>query len=151
MLTSMTERYLLDTNVISATRLTREDPIVSAFLAPLRFDQLFLSVITVGELYKGYFAKNRSQPSGAAALGLWVTGVEERFSGRILPVGREIAKVWGELSSGRTRPVDDTLIAATALVHGMVVVTRNSEDFSDLPIRVIDPWFREPIAPLPGG
>jgi predicted nucleic acid-binding protein len=139
-MTEPTERYLLDTNVISATRDSRQGPVVLAFLAPLRVDQLFISVITLGELYKGYFAKNRRHPGGAPALGRWVAGVEQRFAGRILPVNLEAAKIWGDLSSDRSRPVDDTLIAATALLHDLTVVTRNEDDFIDLPIRVLNPW-----------
>jgi predicted nucleic acid-binding protein len=139
-MTEPLQRYLLDTNVISATRDSRQDPVVSAFLAPLRVEQLFISVITVGELYKGYFGKDRRYPGGAPALGRWIAGVEQRFADRILPVDLAVAKIWGDFCSGRSRAEDDMLIAATALLHDLTVVTRDEFDFADLPVRVLNPW-----------
>ncbi|MBV8532131.1 MAG: PIN domain-containing protein [Candidatus Eremiobacteraeota bacterium] len=80
---------------------------------------LFLSVLTLGELRKGVEAKRRTDSATADRLGAWVDGIETTFADRILPVDTPAARLWGELSAGRTLPVIDTLIAATAITRGL--------------------------------
>ena len=133
-------RYLLDTNVVSETRKTRPDKRVTGLLAAADASGLFLSVLTVGELRRGVAAKRRSDPDAAAHIAAWVDDLETNFADRILPIDTAIAKVWGELSAHRSRPVVDTLIAATALVHDLTLVTRNTEDVRGIAMSVIDPW-----------
>lgn len=133
--------YLLDTNVVSETRKALASADVLDFLAQVDPAALFLSVLTLGELRKGVAAKRRTDPSAADAIGVWVDGIESRFSDRVLPVDTATARRWGELSSGRTLPVIDTLIAATALRHGLTLVTRNTRDVEATGVPLINPWL----------
>src|SRR5438477_11029439 len=115
----MAAGYLLDTNILSETRKTRADSGVMAFLSAADAAGLFLSVLTLGELRKGVAAKRRTDPVAADQLGAWVDGIEMTFTDRVLPVDAATARRWGELSAGRSVPVIDTLIAATAISHGL--------------------------------
>jgi predicted nucleic acid-binding protein len=135
---------LLDTNIISETRKTRPNDGVTALLAAADASSLFLSVLTVGELRKGLAAKFRSAPDAAARISTWIDELETSFSDRILPIDTAIARRWGELSVDRSRPVVDTLIAATAVEHGLVLVTRNTEDMRGIAVSVVDPWVTAP-------
>jgi predicted nucleic acid-binding protein len=132
--------YLLDTNVISETRKARADSGVITFLAGADATGLFLSVLTLGELRKGVAAKRRSDPAAADRLGAWVDGIETDFADRILPIDTATARRWGELSAGRSLPVTDTLIAATAIRHGLTLVTRNIRDVASTGVTLVDPW-----------
>jgi len=132
--------YLLDTNVISETRRTRPDGGVMAFLAAADAAALFLSVLTLGELRKGVAIKRRSDADAADRLGAWVDGIETVFADRVLPIDAAVARLWGELSAGRNLPVIDTLIAATAMVHGLSLVTRNTRDVAATGVALVDPW-----------
>jgi predicted nucleic acid-binding protein len=132
--------YLLDTNVISETRKTQADAGVLAFITAAAADGLFLSVLTLGELRKGVAARRRTDPAAADRLAMWVDGIATTFADRVLPVDMLIAQIWGELSAGRSLPVIDTLIAATAMVHHLTLVTRNTRDVRSTGVAVIDPW-----------
>ena len=132
--------YLLDTNVISETRKIRADAGVLAFLTAADAVGLFLSVLTVGELRRGVAARHRIDPASADRLGLWVDGIETTFADRVLPVDMSVARLWGELSAGRSPPVIDTLIAATAMVHGLTLVTRNTRDVELTGVALRNPW-----------
>lgn len=138
--------YLIDTCVIS--ELTRRAPQRSVvdWLEAVEEPFLHLSVVTVGELAKGIarLADDRRREK----LRRWVeVDLRRRFEGRILPVTEEVARRWGEISGiseirGATLPVLDTLIAATALVHGLAVVTRNVADLERAGAPVVNPWER---------
>jgi predicted nucleic acid-binding protein len=132
--------YLLDTNVISETRKARADSGVMAFLSGAEAAQLFLSVLTIGELRKGVEARRRTDSVAADRLGEWVDGIETTFADRVLPISIIVARLWGELSAGRSLPVIDTLIAATATVHGLTLVARNRRDFDSTGVALLDPW-----------
>jgi toxin FitB len=134
--------YLLDTNVISETRKTRADERVMTFLAATDSTSLFLSVLTIGEMRKGIEIKRLVDADAALRIGKWLDGIELTFSDRLLPVDAEVAKRWGAFSADRSRPVIDTLIAATASVHELTLLTRNASDFEGLGISLIDPWRR---------
>lgn len=136
----MARGYLLDTNVISETRKIRADSGVMAFLSAADAAGLFLSVLTLGELRKGVAAKRRTDPAAADRLGAWVDGIETTFTDRMLSVDAATASRWGELSAGRTLPVIDTLIAATAACHGLTLVTRNTRDVDSAGVPLLDPW-----------
>ncbi len=132
--------FLLDTNVISETRKTRPDGGVIAFLIAADAGELFLSVLTVGELRKGVAAKIRTEPLAAKQLAVWVDGIETSFADRLLPIDVATASRWGELSAGHTLPVIDTLIAASAISHGLTLVTRSTGDFAATGVPLVDPW-----------
>lgn len=132
--------YLLDTNVISETRKSHADSGVIAFLSAADTSGLFLSVLTLGELRKGVALRRRADPPTADRLAAWVDGIETTFADRVLPIDAATARCWGELSAGRTLPVIDTLIAATALSRGLTLVTRNTRDVAATGVPLIDPW-----------
>lgn len=132
--------YLLDTNLISETRKIRADAGVMAFLAAADAAGLFLSVLTLGELRKGVEAKRRTDSVTAARLGGWVDGIETTFADRVLPVDAAAARLWGELSARLRLPVVDTLIAATAITCGLILVTRNTRDVAATGALLLDPW-----------
>jgi hypothetical protein len=133
-------QYLLDTNILSETRKKQANERVMSFLTAAEPSALFISVLSLGELRKGVCLKNRSDADAAKRLGTWVDGLEFSFSERILSVDAAIARQWGELSAQRSRPVVDTLLAATALVHKLTLVTRNISDVQDLGVKLLDPW-----------
>lgn len=136
----MAAGYLLDTNVISETRKTRADPSVMAFLGAADSGGLFLSVLTLGELRKGVAARHRTDAAAANRLGAWVDGIETIFTDRVLPVDATVARLWGELTAGRSLPVIDTLIAATAIASGLTLVTRNTRNVEATGVPLVDPW-----------
>jgi predicted nucleic acid-binding protein len=136
----MATGYLLDTNVVSETRKIRPDAGVVAFLSAADAAGLFVSILTLGELRKGVEAKRRIDSVAAERLGAWVDGIETIFADRVLPVDTATARRWGELSAGRSLPVIDSLIAATAMVHGLSLVTRNVRDIETTGVPLIDPW-----------
>ena len=133
-------RYLLDTNILSETRKKRADKKVLAFVAGAHPSTLYLSVLTLGELRKGVALKARSDPAAAQSLGAWVDGLEFGFADRILGIDAATARLWGELSAQRPRPVIDTLLAATAVVHELTFVTRNTIDVTDIKMKLLNPF-----------
>jgi predicted nucleic acid-binding protein len=134
-------QYLLDTNVLSETRKKQADERVMAFLSAVEPSALYISVLTLGELRKGVTHKGRFDPEAAKRLEFWVEGLEESFADRILGIDLATARLWGELSGQRPRPVIDRLLAATAVVHDLTLVTRNSSDVEDIALKVLDPWL----------
>lgn len=136
----MAARYLLDTNIISETRKLRPDSRVSAFLESTDSASLFLSVLTIGELRKGVAARRRTDAVTADRLAAWVDGIETMFADRVLPVDVAAARLWGELAADRSLPVVDTLLAATAISRGLILVTRNIRDVAATGVQLLDPW-----------
>ena len=135
-------RYLLDTNVLSETRKKAADLGVIAFLTKADPTSLHISVLTLGELRKGVVQKQPTDASGAQSIAAWVGGLEFGFADRILDVDAPIARLWGELSAQRPRPVVDTLLAATAIVHDLTFVTRNTGDVRDIDVKLLNPFSR---------
>lgn len=136
-------RYLLDTNVVSDLYKGITESPGHAFIDRIPAEQLWLSVISVGEIQKGCSAlpAGRKQTS----LQMWLHGLEQEFSERILVLDIEVAHIWGELvartnARGYDISVPDTLIAATALHHGMHIVTRNVKDFEPTGVLLVNPW-----------
>jgi predicted nucleic acid-binding protein len=111
-----------------------------AFLASAPARSLFLSVFTLGELWKGVEARRRTDGHAADRLGAWVEGIESQFAERIVPIDTATAGIWRELLAAQTLPVIDTLIAASAIRHGLVLVTRNVRDVGRTGVTVLDPW-----------
>ena len=101
---------------------------------------MYLSVVTVGEVERGINRQRRSDPTFAQMLAAWLDGVLALYGERILAVDLSTARRWGRLSGALGHEGADLLIAATALEHGLTVVTRNVRDFAETGIDVIDPW-----------
>ena len=141
-------RYLLDINFVSETMKPRPNPGVLAFSQSTDPNSAFISVLTLGELRKGVTAKKLRDPdpNAASRLAAWIEGLEIGFSDRILGIDLAIARLWGEWSAGRPRPVVDTLLAATAFSNDLTLVTRNIRDVSNIPVKLHNPWTEQ--APL---
>jgi predicted nucleic acid-binding protein len=136
--------FLLDTNVISELRKVhsgKADPHVAAWADSVDVVDLYLSVITVQELEIGVLLAERRDATQGALLRAWFSSrVLPAFAGRVLSVDIEVALRSASLHVPDSRPVRDGLIAATALVHGMQVVTRNTIDFEPAGVRTLNPW-----------
>lgn len=137
---SVQAQYLLDTNILSETRKKQADERVISFLSSAEPSTLYISVLTLGELRKGVALKKRSDKDAAKKIAAWVDGLEFSFSDRILGIDAVTASLWGELSAQRPRPVIDTLLAATAIVHELTLVTRNTKDVQDIDLKLLNPW-----------
>jgi predicted nucleic acid-binding protein len=101
----------------------------------------YISVLSFGELRRGAKLRASKDQAGAQAISVWVDQLEREFADRVLAVDQPIARIWGELSAGRTRPVVDTLLAATAMHHRLVLVTRNVRDVEDTAAVLHNPWL----------
>jgi toxin FitB len=134
---------LLDTCVLSDLQRAGGDPQVRAAVAALQDDELFLSVITIGELTRGVLRLAAGKRK--ADLNAWLQNLKVNYASRILPVDGETAEIWGEISAraeaqGRIIPAADGLIAASALQHGLHIFTRNVEDFRATGAMISNPW-----------
>lgn len=137
--------YLLDTCVLSELPRTGGNKYVRDFVAGLDSESIFLSVVTIGELTKGVALLEDS--AHKRRLAGWLGGLERQFSEQTLPIDAEIAHRWGVLTAlaqagGHIVPAMDGLIAATALRHGLTVVTRNTKHFAVTGAELIDPWVK---------
>lgn len=133
--------YLVDTNVLSELRRSNPDADVVRWLEGRPATTLYLSVLTLGELRKGI----EMLPEGTRKRRLldWLeVDLPGFFTGRLLPIDAQVADRWGHLvaQAGRPLPAIDSLLAATALTHGLTLVTRNRRDFQHPGLVVIDPW-----------
>jgi len=136
--------YLLDTNVVSElrkVRLGKADRRVADWADRMDATDLYLSVISIQELEIGALLAERRDPSQGAVFRAWLDGhVLPAFTGRILAVDTAVVQRSARLHVPDPRPVRDGLIAATALVHGMTVVTRNVADFQPMGVELLNPW-----------
>ncbi|MBX9948623.1 MAG: type II toxin-antitoxin system VapC family toxin [Candidatus Obscuribacterales bacterium] len=136
--------YLIDTNCISELMRVSPDQRVVRWFSSVNEESLYLSVLTIGEIRKGI----ANIPSGKRReiLSTWLDSLKERFAGRIVPVNDLVAEHWGHLSADAKRKgtpvgVIDGLIAATAIEYDFTVVSRNIDDFSHVPVSVLNPWI----------
>jgi len=133
--------YLLDTNVISELRKgERAEPSVSHWFDGLADQEIYLSVLTIGEIRRGVESVRRRDPGSATALESWLARVAETHRDRILPVDRAIAEEWGRMSVPDPLPVVDGLLAATAKVVGLTLVTRNVADVEATGVELLNPF-----------
>lgn len=136
--------YILDTNAVSELRPRRnraQDPNVIAWAQSVPPTSLYLSIICILELETGILRVDRSDSAQAAVLRAWLEGyVLPSFAGRILPVDIFVAKACAPLHVPDPASYRDSLIAATALVHGMTLVTRNVSNFERTGVTLLNPW-----------
>ena len=134
-------KYLFDTNVISEIRKgARCDENVRSWFSAIPDEDIFLSVLTVGEILRGIERIRRRDLRAAAALERWLEGRVRFQQERILPVDREVAERWGRFGVPDPVPVLDGLIAATASVHGLTVATRNVADIARTGVPCVNPF-----------
>lgn len=135
--------FLLDTNVLSELRKReRADPGVLGWIHGIDSDELFLSVLVVGELRQGVERVRRRDGNAAAHLERWLDALISQHEDRILGVDVKVAEMWGRLNVPDPLPAVDGLLAATAIVHGMTLVTRNVRDIAATGVPHLNPFQR---------
>ena len=133
--------YLIDTNVLSELRSRNADAKVAAWVQARPRQSLYLSVLSLGEIRKGI--EGVADPAFRQTLTDWLeVELPNYFVGRLLGIDGPVADRWGRVQAGarRTLPVVDGLLAATALHHDLMLVTRNARDFAGLGMQLVDPW-----------
>ena len=134
--------YLLDTVTLSALRRNRRDPALVDWIERQRPSDLFISVVSIGEIERGIARQISINPRFAAALGAWLDRLLSLYESRILPFNLSTARRWGALSAALGNESVDLMIAATAFEHGLTVVTRNVTDFEPTGVSVVNPFSR---------
>jgi predicted nucleic acid-binding protein len=133
--------YLLDTNVISEIRKgARCNSKVAAWYDSIDDAEIYLSVLVLGEIRKGLERARLGNPAQVRALENWLAAIGTTFAERILPIDQAIADEWGRMSAKRPVSTIDALLAATAKVNDMTLVTRNTVDVADLGAKVLNPF-----------
>ncbi|MFV0334295.1 MAG: type II toxin-antitoxin system VapC family toxin [Tropicimonas sp.] len=132
--------HILDTNVISAVRRADRAPQVAAWLAAQVEADLFLSVVTLGEIERGIRRQEGRDPDFAVDLRAWLDRTVSVFADRILPFEAGDALIWGRLSADLGHPGADLMIAAQALARDATVVTGNTSDFAPAGVRLLNPF-----------
>ncbi|MFI0403806.1 MAG: type II toxin-antitoxin system VapC family toxin [Cyanobium sp.] len=137
----MTGGYLIDTNVISELRRREPEPRVVQWFERKPAGLLYMSVLSLGEIRRG--VENLQASERQQALRAWLEeDLPAFFAGRLLPIDAAVAHRWGRLQAEMARPLPaiDSLLAATALEHRLVLITRNHKDLAGLPVLVANPW-----------
>lgn len=132
--------FLIDANVVSELARPKPNGRVVAWSEAAGVASLYLSVLTIGEIAKGAAKLRQRNAAAADALYDWLVGLQRQYADRIIGIDVEVAQAWGRIASQRSVPVVDALLAATALVHGLTLVTRNERDVADLGVAVLNPW-----------
>ncbi|MBI2316502.1 MAG: type II toxin-antitoxin system VapC family toxin [Chloroflexi bacterium] len=132
--------FLLDSNVVSEARKPAGNPNVRAWLASTSSSDLYLSVLVVGEIRQGIERLRRRDASQAAGYERWLGTLQRDYRDRIVPISTDIADQWGRLNVPDPVPVVDGLLAATALVMGFTLVTRNTEQIARSGARLLNPF-----------
>ncbi len=136
--------FLIDTVTFSELRKCERDPSVVAWFARQRTTDLFLSVISIGEIERGILRQQTINPGFAEALTVWLDRILILYGERVVPFDLRTARRWGALSAALRNDSADLMIAATALEHGLTVVTRNASDFEPTGAAVLDPFSARP-------
>lgn len=135
--------YIIDTDVLSALRRGERSPGAFRWLQAQRTSDLYLSVVTIGEIERGIEQQKRHNTAFASDLAAWLDRILGWYGDRILPVDLVTAQRWGRLSATLGYESADLLIAATALEHGLIVLTPNVMRFEPIPVPVFNPFARE--------
>lgn len=131
--------FLIDTDVLSALRRRDRHPQIARWMSRQRAGDLYLSVVSISEIERGIILQERSNPDFARTLALWLDSVIKLYGEHILGVDLATARRWGQLSAKIGNDSADLLVAATALEHGLSVVTRNVRHFQPTGVGLIDP------------
>jgi predicted nucleic acid-binding protein len=135
-------KFLLDTNVISEIRKReRAHPNVAKWVAQTRVKDIGTSVVVLAEIRRGIELKRRNDPEQAEGLDRWFKQMRTRLSDRVLPIDEPIAEAWAYLGVPDQIPFVDGLLAATAKVHGLTLVTRNTADVVRTGVSVMNPFL----------
>jgi predicted nucleic acid-binding protein len=132
--------FLLDTVIVSELRKRQADRGVLGWVSVQQESQLYLSVVTLGEIERGIEKRRKADPVFADELAAWLESLVHLYADRILPVTPSVARRWGRLSAQIGHESADLLIAATALSHGLTVVTRNTAHFAPTGVGLINPF-----------
>jgi toxin FitB len=133
--------FLLDTNVLSELRKgQRSEGRVRSWFSSVSAEELYLSVIALGEIRRGIEKVRPRDAAFAARLDGWLRTLQAEYKDRILPITQEIAEFWGRISPSAPLPEPDGLIVATAMYHDLTLVTRNLEHFRRSGATILDPW-----------
>ncbi len=133
--------YLLDTDILSAIRRKQRDPNLEKWLNSIQSADVYLSVVTIGEVERGIIQQRRMNPEFAEELQRWLDTILLSYEQRILPMSVSIARRWGQLSGELGHNNADLMIAATALEHNLTVATRNTRHFEPTPVSLINPYL----------
>lgn len=132
--------FLLDTNVVSEIRKKQPHPDVSRWFNSVPESELFLSVLVIGEIRQGVDRLARRDPAQAEVLDRWLAQLVAGYEDRIVPITTDVAEAWGRLNAPDPLPVVDGLLAATALVRGWTLVTRNTDDIATTGVDLFNPF-----------
>jgi predicted nucleic acid-binding protein len=133
--------FLLDTNILSELRKgARCDPNVSNWAAKESGQAHYISVLSLGEIRKGIELLRKKSLADCMPFEIWLQKLQSDYANCTIAITAEIAERWGELSALRPLPVIDSLLAATALEHGLTLATRNTKDFDGLGISIVNPF-----------
>lgn len=133
--------YLLDTNILSELRKGRRcDSHVQEWAQATAKVRHYISVLSLGEIRKGIEILRRRAPKQCPAYEKWLLSLETEYEADILPITDSISDQWGRLMAKQTLPVIDGLLAATALTHELTVATRNTSDFKNSEVKVVNPY-----------
>jgi hypothetical protein len=132
--------YLLDTNVVSELRKPSPNPAVADWFETVTSDELYISVLVVGEVRQGIERLRRRDPAQAAVFERWLAALKQSFADRVLPITTAVAEAWGRLNAPAPLPSIDGLLAATALVHDLTFVTREAERLRRSAVPLLNPW-----------
>jgi toxin FitB len=132
--------FLLDTNVLSEARKPKGDAGVKRWMKTVAGGDLYLSVLVVGEIRQGIERLRRRDPDQADVFEVWLRRLRQEFAERILDVTAEVAEEWGRMNVADPLPAVDALLAATAKIHGMTLVTRNTNDLRRTGAKLINPF-----------
>ncbi len=136
--------FLIDTDVLSQLAKRRRSGNVEAWFAEQRTAELFVSVVTIGEIERGIVLQRRTNPGHASALAAWIDRTLAVYRDRVLPFDLASTRRWAQLSATVGHEGADLQIAATALEHGLTVVTRNVSDFRSTGVAVLNPSDARP-------